>query len=128
MCWMCDRKYYADQLSIGAPALEVHVRSAEKFPTAFPVDGMGDLKPPVGPTGLIVTPDEAGGGKDVAPGNPVLTVGAPHTIATINTIGDEDFYQVTLTAGTTYEIGQYAYVGGPNGVFLTDPYVELYAA
>ncbi len=102
--------------------------SSLKYTHALQADGVGDLESPPGPTALIVTPDEAGGGKNVPPGNPVLTVGAPHTIATINSIGDEDFFQVTLTAGTTYEIGQYSYNAGPNGAGLTDPYIELYRA
>src|SRR5438094_938984 len=69
-----------------------------------------------------------GGGKGLAPGNPVLTVDAAHTIGTINTIGDQDFYQVTLVAGQTYQIGMYGYSGGPNGVPNPDSYVEVYGA
>jgi len=98
-----------------------------KYYNAFQVDGVGDLKPPVVDGLLVVTPDEAGNGKGVAPGNPVITVGAPSTIATINTNGDEDYFQVTLIAGQTYEIGMYQYAGGPSGVPLADCYIELYA-
>jgi serralysin len=111
--------------SVISDSMAFFAAPAGKFTTAFPVDGVGDLKPPI-VNGLITDPDEAGGGKDVPPGNPVITVGAPSIIASINTIGDEDFFQVTLTAGTTYEIGQYAYFG--NGTHLTDPYIELYRA
>jgi hypothetical protein len=71
--------------------------------------------------------DEAGNSIGGAPGNPVIIVDDPVThIATINTIGDKDFFQVTLEAGKSYQIGQYQAVGGPNGVPLPDAYLELY--
>jgi Ca2+-binding RTX toxin-like protein len=64
-----------------------------------------------------------------------LTVGAPHTIGTTETIGDQDFYRVQLDAGVTYEIGMYAYPGpgtgglpGPGGIPQADSYVEIYDA
>jgi hypothetical protein len=100
-----------------------------KYATAFAIDGVGDLKPPVIPALLITTdnvPDSSNGS------NPVLTVTPAGTttpiVSTIDTIGDQDYYQVTLTAGVTYEFGLYSYTGGPNAVGLTDPYLELYAA
>jgi hypothetical protein len=71
--------------------------------------------------------DEAGGGINVAPGNPTITVNdaTPH-YATINTIGDQDYFKVTLEAGKTYQIGQYqAATTGPNGIPLPDAYFEL---
>jgi hypothetical protein len=49
-------------------------------------------------------------------------------IATIDTIGDQDFFKVELEAGKTYDIGQYARTGGPSGVPLADAYIELYDA
>jgi Ca2+-binding RTX toxin-like protein len=107
---------------------------AGKLSTAFAIDGVGDLKPPLPGTGLlVVTPDEAGAGIGVAPGNPVLTVDAAHTIGTINTNGDEDFYKVTLEAGKTYQIGMYGYTGpvgspGPGGTPLPDSYIEIRTA
>ena len=97
--------------------------------TALPLDSVGDLRGPVHTSLLLVTADEAGGGKGLAPGNPVITVdAAAHTIGTINTIGDQDFYQVNLVAGQTYQIGMYGYTGGPGGVPNADSYVEIYAA
>jgi Ca2+-binding RTX toxin-like protein len=103
----------------------------QKGADAFPADGVGDVKDldlAAPGTGLIVTPDEAGDGIGDAPGNPTITVGAPSQVATINTIGDQDFFQVTLEAGKTYEIGQYAKAGGPNATPLADAYIELYDA
>ncbi|MDB5693340.1 MAG: hypothetical protein JWO81_2403, partial [Alphaproteobacteria bacterium] len=99
-----------------------------KLTTAFAQDGVGDLHPAAPTSVLVVTPDEAGDGKGLAPGNPVLTVDAAHTIGTINTVGDQDFYRVTLVAGQTYQIGMYGYSGGPSGVPNADSYVEIYAA
>jgi Ca2+-binding RTX toxin-like protein len=54
-----------------------------------------------------------------------------HVIAACDTPGDNDWFAVTLTAGQTYEFGQYAYVGGipgveGNGVALADAYLEIY--
>ena len=97
--------------------------------TALPLDTVGDFKGPGHTSLLVVTPDEAGDGKGLPPGNPVLTVDAPaHTIGTINTIGDQDFYQVNLVAGQTYQIGMYGYTGGPSGVPNADSYVEIYGS
>jgi hypothetical protein len=101
--------------------------------TAFPVDGQGDLKPPViGPTILITTDNVPDAPDKVGSTNPVLTVTGPGVttpiVSTIDSIGDQDFYKVTLTAGVTYELGLYSYNGGPNAAGLTDPYMELYAA
>ncbi|HEX8527279.1 M10 family metallopeptidase C-terminal domain-containing protein [Allosphingosinicella sp.] len=60
-----------------------------------------------------------------------LVVDGAHVVAAIDIPGDEDWFAVTLTAGVTYEFGQYAYVGGVpgvegNGVPLADAYLEIY--
>ncbi|MEA3029331.1 MAG: serralysin [Sphingomonadales bacterium] len=54
-----------------------------------------------------------------------------HVIAACDTPGDNDWFAVTLTAGQTYQFGQYAYAGGipgmeGNGVPLADAYLEIY--
>ena len=79
-----------------------------------------------GPTALI----------DVYTPNPsttgTLVVDDPnHVIAACDTPGDNDWFAVTLTAGVTYQFGQYAYAGGipgaeGNGVPLADAYLEIY--
>jgi serralysin len=102
--------------------------------TALPIDGIGDAKPgTLGPALLVVNPDTAGDGINVAPGNPVLTVGTPgapvaSTVSTLDVPGDQDYYQVTLQAGQSYQIGMYAKAGGPSGVPLSDPYIEIRTA
>jgi serralysin len=65
----------------------------------------------------------------------VLTVGADATISGIDTIGDQDFYRITLVEGHQYQIGMLGYIPGsasdplgPNGAPLLDSYVELYDA
>ncbi|MEA3002943.1 MAG: serralysin [Sphingomonadales bacterium] len=93
-----------------------------KLTAALPQDGIGDIKPPA-PVALIVTSDNQ---PDSIGGNATLTVDAPHTISTIDTIGDQDFFKVDLVAGHSYEIGMYGYAGGPNAVPLPDSYIELY--
>ena len=103
-----------------------------KLTTAFPIDGVGDLKPPVLPA-LLITTDNVPDAPDTAGNtNPVITVTGPGVttpiVSTIDTIGDQDYYKVTLTAGVTYEFGMYSFNGGPNAVGLTDPYLELYGA
>ncbi|MEA3054138.1 MAG: serralysin [Sphingomonadales bacterium] len=129
---LMSSRLFADNFSAGTYGYDAGAmldpRSAAKLQTAFAIDGVGDLKPPLVSGLLVVTPDEAGAGIGVAPGNPTLTVGAAHTIGTINTNGDEDFYQVALQAGHTYQIGMYGYAGGPGGAPLQDSYIEVRTA
>ncbi len=81
------------------------------------------------PNDLIgVTPDEAGDGIGLAPGNPTITIDAAARIGTIGTEGDQDFYQVTLQAGHAYEIGMFGHPGGPSLFPLHDSYIEIYRA
>ena len=54
-----------------------------------------------------------------------------HVLAASDTPGDNDWFAVTLTAGETYQFGQYARAGGipgaeGNGVPLADAYLEIY--
>jgi serralysin len=56
---------------------------------------------------------------------------ANHVLAALDTPGDKDWFAVTLTAGETYQFGQYARAGGipgaeGNGVPLADAYLEIY--
>ena len=56
---------------------------------------------------------------------------ANHVLAALDTPGDNDWFAVTLTAGHTYQFGEYARVGGipgveGNGVPLADAYLEIY--
>jgi Ca2+-binding RTX toxin-like protein len=82
-----------------------------------------------GTTGLIlITPDEAGDGIGLAPGNPLLTIDAAARIGTLGIIGDQDFYQVNLVAGHSYEIGMFGHAGGPNLFPVQDSWLELYSA
>ncbi|HEX8222570.1 MAG TPA: M10 family metallopeptidase C-terminal domain-containing protein [Allosphingosinicella sp.] len=78
-----------------------------------------------GPNALVdkYTPDENTTG--------TLVVDGAHVLAAIDTPGDEDWFKVTLTAGETYDFGQYARAGGMtveenNGTPLPDAYLELY--
>ncbi|MDQ3140455.1 MAG: PPC domain-containing protein, partial [Pseudomonadota bacterium] len=150
MCWICaaDAKATLAQNFWGAKneAAGLHVQAAtligdyfaatdigitdflpayKASTTAFVADGVGDLKPLTTQNVLILTPDEAPG---TIATTRVLNVDAAPVVATINTPGDLDFFKVELIAGTTYEIGQYAKVGGPSGIPLADAYIELYDA
>lgn len=73
---------------------------------------------------LALEPDIAGNTSTTA----TLTVGAPATVSTIGTIGDQDFFKVQLVAGKAYEIGMFGKTGGPSVVPLADSYLELYDA
>ena len=60
-----------------------------------------------------------------------LVVDGAHVLAASDTPGDNDWFAVTLTAGQTYEFGQFARTGGlpgaeGNGIPLADAYLELY--
>lgn len=74
---------------------------------------------------------------DTVPGDTgttaTLTVDAAPTISGIDTIGDQDYFAVTLVAGHQYHFGMYGYVPqalgdpvGPVGAPLLDAFLELY--
>ena len=92
---------------------------------AFPIDGVGDLKPVTTQNVLILTPDNVPGDTGTTV---TVTVDGAHVVSTLNTIGDMDFFKVELVAGRTYDIGQYAKLLGPSGIPLADAYLELYDA
>jgi serralysin len=108
-----------------------------KFATAFAIEGVDDSGLPAnyepvesawnipGPNALIdvYTPDANTTG--------TLVVDGAHVLAASDTPGDNDWFAVTLTAGETYEFGQFARAGGipgseGNGIPLADAYLELY--
>ncbi|MFL6845493.1 MAG: M10 family metallopeptidase C-terminal domain-containing protein [Allosphingosinicella sp.] len=122
-----SRLFAEDSTSAAAFGSEAFSSQLFKLGIGFVADGLA--APGAVNSLVIVGPDEAGDGIGVAPGNPTITVdAAAHTIGTINTIGDQDFYAVTLEAGKTYEIGLFGYSGGPNLVPLQDSFIELYNA
>jgi Ca2+-binding RTX toxin-like protein len=89
--------------------------------------GTGHLPVPVQPPVAILTgdnvPDSIGGN------NPILAVNGAAISSTINTIGDQDFYKIQLTAGVDYMFGMFARPAmGPGGVPLPDSYLEVYDA
>jgi serralysin len=97
-----------------------------KSGTGFVVDGSPSPigSSVIGPLGTDDAGDAIG-----APPNPTITVGAPvHYVGTLGTIGDQDYYTVTLVAGKTYEIGMFGWTGGPNFIPVQDAYLELYNA
>ena len=96
-----------------------------KFYDAFPADGVGDMKPVTVNTALLLTPDTIA---DDTSTTATVTVDGPAIVSTIDIIGDQDFFQVTLEAGHIYDIGQYLVAGGPSGVPLSDAYIEIYDA
>src|SRR5687768_13097153 len=75
-----------------------------KYYDAFPVDGVGDSKPITVNTALILTADNIA---DDTSTTATITVDAPAIVSTIDTLGDQDFFSVTLEAGRIYDIGQY---------------------
>ena len=110
----------ARQLSLdGAAAGFSALKSGTGFSTGGPLG-------PIGSSVIGIGPDDAGDGIGLAPGNPTVTVGAPATIGTIGTNGDQDFYAVSLVAGKTYEIGMFGKAGGTNLFPVQDSYLELY--
>lgn len=95
--------------------------------TAMSTGGSAGTSPAVGaldPTALLS--DNIAGDRTTTA---TLTVGGAHVFSTLNTIGDQDFFKITLSAGQTYEFGMYAAVGGgPTGIPLQDAYLEIYNA
>jgi serralysin len=160
MCWICNRDATANfgwgtnQSGLN----QFHVDRATGRPaTALGMNGIAlvldPAQPPLAADLIIVT--DASGLPDnhqpvesawYIPGpNSLIDVYTPdenttgtlvvddvnHVIAACDTPGDNDWFAVTLTAGVTYEFGQYAYAGGipgmeGNGVPLADAYLEIY--
>ena len=91
----------------------------------LPPDGVGgDLKSSLPVTApLLLTVDAAPADAST---DEVLTVDGPVRTATIDTVGDQDWYRVELVAGQTYNVGMFLKAGGPSGVPLADAYIELY--
>ena len=128
MCWMCDKDAKSSVVSnytSGQDALAgLHFsRAADKATDGLWLTGH-ELAPQQAPALILIGDTVPGDTSTTA----TLTVDAPHTIGTTETIGDEDFYKVQLVAGQDYEIGMYAYVGGPGGVPQADAYIEIYDA
>jgi serralysin len=127
MCWMCDsetRDFVAAGYVSRLMATQSH--GPAKLTSAFApglTTSLVDLPVPLPTAPLLVTTDTAPG--DVTTTRTV-TVNGAHIVATIDTIGDQDFYKVELQAGHIYDIGQYLVVGGPSGIPLADAYIEIY--
>lgn len=96
-----------------------------KYTDAFPDDGVGTSKPLTATSPLLLTADAHADGTSTTA---TLTVDAAPVVATIDRLGDQDFFKIELVAGRTYDIGQYALVGGPSGVPLADAYIEIFDA
>jgi Ca2+-binding RTX toxin-like protein len=124
MCYACDqdRLKSAYGLTDAMIAYKAHIGA---MTAGFEPDGVGDVKIPDYTPLAVITTDTVGGDTGTVT---TLTVGAPAIVSTIDTIGDQDFYAVTLEAGKTYEFGVYAKVGGPSATPLSDAFVELYDA
>ncbi|HYE29115.1 MAG TPA: M10 family metallopeptidase C-terminal domain-containing protein [Allosphingosinicella sp.] len=91
---------------------------------AYAPDGVGgDLKTGPLDTFLLLTTDDV---PDTIATTRTVAVDGPSVISTIDTIGDQDFFRVELTADRIYDIGQYLVAGGPSGVPLSDAYIEIY--
>ncbi len=101
----------------------ISVSLSPKLYDAFPIDGVGDLKPVSTTAVLLLTADSVG--DDISTTHSV-SVDGDHVVSTIDTLGDQDFFRVELEAGRTYEIGQYLVTGGPSGVPLSDASLEIY--
>ena len=116
-----SRGLFASQTAARQVALDAGSAGGAKLTHALALDGIGDLKPPVLLPAFLITTDSVPDAPDTAGStNPAIVVTGPGVttpiVSSIDTIGDQDFYKVTLTAGTTYEFGMYNYTGGPNAV------------
>ena len=124
MCWICslEEKRLVAEGYTNWLQFQLSHKSADAFLTDSP-----HTTATVPTTALLplVTGDDA---PDTIEGAVTIQVDGASFIGTINTIGDQDFFAVNLTAGHVYDIAQYLVVGGPSGVPLADAYLELYDA
>lgn len=124
MCWICDvgtRKFVADGYVAGLMAVQTH--GAAKNTTALESETVAPTTTAV--AAPLLTGDNV---PDTIDTTVTVTVDGAHIVSTIDTVGDQDFYRVELTAGRIYDIGQFLVTGGPSGVPLSDAYLELYDA
>jgi hypothetical protein len=109
----------------------------EESATAAAAFARFDLGPDAGATPQAAAQPGPQALIDTVPGDTgttaTLTVGAAPVISAVDTIADQDFYQITLVAGHEYQIGMFGYSPsgpgdpvGPNGVPLLDSFLELY--
>jgi serralysin len=117
-----SRGLFASRAAAVQIGLDATSAGGSKSGIGFSTGGLTGLIPTI----PVITPDDAGNGIGLAPGNPVLTVGASK-FGTIGTIGDQDFFKVTLEAGKTYEVGMFGHLG-TSVLPLQDSYLELYSA
>src|SRR5687768_5353909 len=133
MCWSCDRDANSTLASgfAGSRPVPTSMHFARALADESRLDALlADGSPaggevagePATSSMILIGDDEV---PDDTSSTHALTVGAPATIGTLETIGDQDYYKVELVAGQTYEIGMYAKYGGPNGVPLLDSYFEI---
>jgi len=125
MCFMCDsqsKRLVAEGYVQRLIDSQTHF---DKNNDALDPDGVGDLKQTPFNELLILTTDDAA---DTIDTSRTIEVGGPSIISTIDTIGDQDFFKVTLEAGKTYDIGQYLVTGGPSATPLADAFIDLYDA
>jgi Ca2+-binding RTX toxin-like protein len=124
MCWICDsevKSIVADGFVRRLLATQTH--DTAKLTDAYDTTG-GLTTQMIGTTApLLLTADTAPADTSTTV---TVTVNGPSIIATIDTIGDQDFYKVELEAGRIYDIGQYLVTGGPSGIPLSDAFLEIY--
>ncbi len=125
MCWSCDRDMNSTLANgfAGGRSISTSMHFAAARSLADASLSGGELAGEPTTTAMILI------GEDSVPDDTsttqTLTVGAPSTIGTLETIGDQDYYKIELVAGETYEIGMYAKYDGPNGVPLLDSFFEI---
>ncbi len=124
MCWICSLEQ--KRLVAEGYTSWMQYQLSHKTADAFLVTD-SPLTSPTTTTALLplITGDDA---PDTIAGAVTIQVDGASFIGTINTIGDQDFFAVNLTAGHVYDIAQYLVVGGPSGTPLADAYLELYDA
>ncbi len=117
MCWMCDKEAQIGRYFDNDVGASIHVGRAS--PTSAVVGG---TTIPTANAGLLVIGDTVPADSSTSA---TLSVDGGSVIGALETIGDQDWFKVTLEAGRSYEIGMYAKYGGPNGVPLLDALFEV---
>lgn len=126
MCWICDgstRELLAGGYLNQVGSVRYNNHTITKYGDAFVADGVGgDLRDgSIAP--LLLTADSIA---DDTSTTATIEVDGTHVVSTIDTVGDQDFFQVQLEAGHVYDIGQFLVTDGPSGVPLSDAYIEIY--
>ena len=106
MCWMCEKEAQVGRYFDNDVGACMHIARVDMTMAA-----VGGITIPTQNAGLLVIGDAVPANSSTSA---TLSVDGGAVVGALETIGDQDWFKVTLEGGHSYEIGMYAKYGGPN--------------